>query len=71
MSWIINEYRRAFWFYLICSLLVGIFAPWATVWWVTALINFLGAYFWLTIYVVARVIWTTIKKKKTVDDPGS
>ena len=72
MNWITNEYKRVFWVYLIISLIMGIFIPWTTgTWWVHALINFLGLTVGALFWIVARMIWATIKKKKAVDDIGS
>ena len=64
MGWIKQRYKSAFWIYVVLSLLFG-FAPWMTgTYFVNVAGTFLGAYFVLTVSIVAQIIWRSIFPKE-------
>jgi hypothetical protein len=63
MKYIWNEYKKMFWIYLLLSTALA-FAPWMSgPYWADVIGTFLGAYIGLTIIVVVRTVWLTIKRR--------
>jgi hypothetical protein len=64
MDWIKKQYKGYFWYLLIINAILAAM-PWiSSPYLLTVFVGTAFGYIWLTLYVIVRVIWASIFKKK-------